>query len=385
MLSYLTYYSPSISEELWGLFPLLHEAFHTWACEYVNNLLVPIDNFISRSTERFITGGAMVGDTYTPYLTMVMSICRATLTTHAQQLGAEEQHGACKLLESLLHNCHGRIDPQMPEILSLALMRLEGLLATEDGRKKEGMVTLLYNVLSSSLHYNAGLALQVLQHRHQAGWHAALHAWMQHLTTCLKLRLHDLKCGVLAVASLLALPPAQAPDLIAKNPLLLVQSGVKLLQAMEQKRKAEEQRATAAAELPGDDDDDDDDDDEELDDDEDGGSESGGGIGSALKLYGGLGGGVMASDFFGDDFDDDDDLEDEEMYSTPLDAIDELVSFTDAVQAACAATPSLLAQAGLAPAQGAATAQLSAEDSATLHAVLQAGVAKKAQAAAAPA
>ena len=41
---------------------------------------------------------------------------------------------------------------------------------------------------------------------------------------------------------------------------------------------------------------------------------------------------------------------------TGLDAIDELVSFTDAVQAACAATPSLLAQAGLAPAQGAATA-----------------------------
>ena len=74
------------------------------------------------------------------------------------------------------------------------------------------MVTLLYNVLSSALHYNAALALQVLQHRHQAGWHATLHGWMQHLTTCPKLRLHDLKCGVLAVASLLALPPAQAPN-----------------------------------------------------------------------------------------------------------------------------------------------------------------------------
>ena len=52
------------------------------------------------------------------------------------------------------------------------------------------------------------------------------------------------------------------------------------------------------------------------------------------------------------------------------------------VQAACAASPSLLAMAGLAPAQGGAAAQLSAEDSATLHAVLAAGVAKKAQAAA---
>ena len=31
VLSYLTYYSPVISEELWGIFPRLHEAFHTWA------------------------------------------------------------------------------------------------------------------------------------------------------------------------------------------------------------------------------------------------------------------------------------------------------------------------------------------------------------------
>ena len=145
------------------IFPRLHEAFHTWAFEYVNNMLVPIDNFISRATERFITGGAMVGDEATPYLAMVMSICRATLTTHAQNLPDQEQHGACKLLESLLHNCHGRIDAQVPEVLSLALMRLEALLAAEEGRRKDGsvhsMVTLLYNVLSSALHYNAALAL----------------------------------------------------------------------------------------------------------------------------------------------------------------------------------------------------------------------------------
>ena len=250
VLSYLTYYSPAISDELWTIFPRLHEAFHTWAFEYVNNMLVPIDNFISRATERFITGGAMVGDEATPYLAMVMSICRATLTTHAQNLPDQEQHGACKLLESLLHNCHGRIDAQVPEVLSLALMRLEALLAAEEGRRKDGsvhsMVTLLYNVLSSALHYNAALALQVLQHRHQAGWHATLHGWMQHLTTCPKLRLHDLKCGVLAVASLLALPPAQAPEIISRNPLMLVQSGMTLLQAMEGKRAADKSDEAAA-------------------------------------------------------------------------------------------------------------------------------------------
>lgn len=314
------------------------------------------------------------GDTFTPYLTMVMSICRATLTTYADTLPDVEQHGACKLLESLLHNCHGRIDAQMPEVLTLALMRLECLLAKGDQQSKGGVVTLLYNILSSSLHYNAGLALQVLQHRHQADWHAVLHAWMQHLTTCARMRLHDYKCGVLAVASLLALPPTSAPEVIAKNPLLLVQSGLKLLQETEKKKESDKQKEAAAA--ADEEDDEEDDEDEELDDDEDAVSNNSRGLGSALKLYGGAGG-AMASDFFCDDFDDDDELEDEEMYSTPLDAIDELVCFTDAVQAACAATPSLLATTGLAPAGSGTVAQLSAEDTATLHAVLAAGVARK--------
>ena len=93
------------------------------------------------------------------------------------------------------------------------------------------------------------------------------------------------------------------------------------------------------------------------------------------------GGGIMASDFFGDDFDDDDDdIDEEEMYSSPLDAIDELIGFTDAVQAACGASPALLALAGLAPAVDGAAPQLSPEDSAVLNTILAAGVAKKAQA-----
>ena len=381
VLAYLTYYSPQISDGLWALFPLMHEAFHVWAFEYVNNLLVPIDNFISRATDRFVTGGAMVGDTYTPYLQMVLSICRATLTTHASSLPDHEQHGACKLMESLLHNCRGRIDAVVPDLLGLALSRLDGLLQAEEGERKEAMITLLYNVLSSALHYSPSLALQVLQHRSGAAWMGVLQAWMAHLQCSKKLRLHDLKCGVLAVASLLSLPPAEAPAVIAQNPLLLVQSGMKLLQAMEKKR-AEESEREARAKADDDGDDDDGDDDDDLDDDQDA-TDEGGLSGSALRIYGGLGnaGGIMASDFFGDDFDDDDDLDDEEMYSTPLDSIDELIGFTDAVQAACGASPALLALAGLAPAVDGAAPQLSPEDSAVLNTILAAGVAKKAQAA----
>ena len=56
------------------------------------------------------------------------------------------------------------------------------------------------------------------------------------------------------------------------------------------------------------------------------------------------------SAFSFDDFDDDfeDDLEEEEMYSTPLDKIDEYIAFADALQAASGGDPSLLCHLGLA-------------------------------------
>ena len=37
-----------ISEQMWSLWPQLIAAFHEWAVDYFENLLVPLDNFISR-------------------------------------------------------------------------------------------------------------------------------------------------------------------------------------------------------------------------------------------------------------------------------------------------------------------------------------------------
>ena len=45
-----------ISERMWTLWPLICEAFNTWAIDYFDNILVPLDNFISRDTDRFLAG-----------------------------------------------------------------------------------------------------------------------------------------------------------------------------------------------------------------------------------------------------------------------------------------------------------------------------------------
>ena len=70
------------------------------------------------------------------------------------------------------------------------------------------------------------------------------------------------------------------------------------------------------------------------------------------------------------------------MYSSPIDALDELVAFTDALQAAAAEDGGLLAKAGL-EAQAGVAAQLSADETAQLRQSVEGGVAKKAELAAA--
>ena len=39
---------------MWSLWPLLHTAYNDWAMDYLDNILVPLDNFISKGTEVFL-------------------------------------------------------------------------------------------------------------------------------------------------------------------------------------------------------------------------------------------------------------------------------------------------------------------------------------------
>jgi hypothetical protein len=41
---------------MWSLWPQLIACFHEWAVDYLENLIVPLDNFISRGTPHFLAG-----------------------------------------------------------------------------------------------------------------------------------------------------------------------------------------------------------------------------------------------------------------------------------------------------------------------------------------
>jgi hypothetical protein len=44
-----------ISERVWSLWPQIHQCFHEWAVDYFEHILVPVDNYITRGTETFLS------------------------------------------------------------------------------------------------------------------------------------------------------------------------------------------------------------------------------------------------------------------------------------------------------------------------------------------
>ncbi len=365
ILSYLTFYPPVLSEALFSMLPVLHEAFHTWARDYINQILAPLDNYIHKATEVFLTANSGA------YLQMAMEMCRGVLVgEEAEAMGDCDAFGGPKLIESLLHNCRGRIDALLPELVAMIHMRLH--LDDPDAQPGLGLTTLLYTALGSAFHYNPLLTLQILEHRQCQA--ALLTSWVGHLGKAPKLRAHDLKIALLAVASMLAMPSASAPPVVATNRLMLVRQGLQLQGRLITERANQERQ-----EQEEDDDDDDDDDEgaeldrEELGDDVDGTEED---ETATLRR-------LLNSDrkFNLDDFlkagghDDDDELDDEEEYTSPIDDLDELIEFSGALEAACGEDASLLAAVGLGPTPDGML--LSAEENAALRSYVQQAVQKK--------
>ena len=45
-----------ISPRMWELWPLLVSSYHSWAEDYLEHILVPLENYISRSAPVFLAG-----------------------------------------------------------------------------------------------------------------------------------------------------------------------------------------------------------------------------------------------------------------------------------------------------------------------------------------
>ncbi|XP_024396720.1 importin beta-like SAD2 [Physcomitrium patens] len=326
IVSYMTYFSPVISPNMWSLWPLMVDSVQEWAIDYFGNILVPLDNYVSRSTEHFLTS------TQPDYQSSLFKVLSTLMVD--EKFEDADIEPAPKLIEAVLQNCRGRVDQWLEPYLRISIERLRKT-------RKNYLKDLLVNVVANGLYYNASMTLTILQHLGVTS--EFFQTWFRMLYEVKKsgkplhfVREHDKKVCILGLASLLAVPTAAMPPELQAGLDQVFKALLKLLVAYK------EQRAEAAKLEEAEEDEEEEWDgtaddgvwDKEIDDDEedDGDGES---TEKLQKLA------AQAKAFsHADDSDSDfEDFADDEEFQAPIDNIDAFVFFSDVMKAISVSDP----------------------------------------------
>ncbi|KAE8712327.1 Importin beta-like SAD2 [Hibiscus syriacus] len=326
IVSYMTFFTPTISLDMWSLWPLMIEALADWAIDFFPNILVPLDNYVSRGTAHFL---ACKEPDYQHSLWNMISSIMAD-----KNLEDNDIEPAPKLIEVVFQNCRGQVDHWVEPYLRITLDRLN---QTEKSRLK----CLFIKVIANAVYYNAALTLGILNKF--AFMTEVFNLWFQLLQQVRKSgvranfkREQDKKVCCLGLTTLLALPGEQ----ISGEALGRVfRAALDLLVAYK------DQVAEAAKEEEVEDDDDMDgfqtDDDEDASDKEMGVDTEDEDEADSLRLQklAAQAKAFRGNDDDDDEYDSDDDSSDDEEMQSPIDDVDPFIFFVDTVKALQASDP----------------------------------------------
>ncbi|KAK4750955.1 hypothetical protein SAY87_004437 [Trapa incisa] len=325
IVSYMTFYSPTISLDMWSLWPLMIDALTDWAIDFFPNILVPLDNFISRGTGHFLT---CKEPDYQQNLFIMISHVMAD-----KNLEDSDIEPAPKLIEVVFQNCRGQVDHWVEPYLDITVKRLW---RTE----KSYLKCLLIQVIANALYYNAVLTIGVL---HKLGIAAEIfNRWFQMLQQVRKSgelanfkREHDKKVCCLGLVSLLALPADQLPDdALGRIFRVILDLLVKYKDQVAEATKATEAEDDDDMDGFQTDDEDDDGSDKEMGDESEDGDEA-----STMRLKRLAAQAKAFRPVDEDDDDSDDDFSDDEELQSPIDGVDPFVFFVDTIKAMQASSP----------------------------------------------
>ncbi|KDO50573.1 hypothetical protein CISIN_1g001585mg [Citrus sinensis] len=327
IVSYMTFFSPTISLEMWSLWPLMMEALADWAIDFFPNILVPLDNYISRGTAHFLT--CKEPDYQQSLWSMVSSIMAD------KNLEDGDIEPAPKLIEVVFQNCKGQVDHWVEPYLRITVERLRRA-------EKSYLKCLLVQVIADALYYNSSLTLSIL---HKLGVATEVfNLWFQMLQQVKKnglrvnfKREHDKKVCCLGLTSLLALTADQLPGEALGR---VFRATLDLLVAYK------EQVAEAAKDEEAEDDDDmdgfqtdDEDDDGDGSDKEMGVDAEDGDEADSIRLQKLAAQARAFRPHDEDDDDSDDDFSDDEELQSPIDEVDPFVFFVDTIKVMQASDP----------------------------------------------
>uniref|UniRef100_A0A0D3F549 Importin N-terminal domain-containing protein n=1 Tax=Oryza barthii TaxID=65489 RepID=A0A0D3F549_9ORYZ len=326
IVSYMTFFSPSISLDMWSLWPLMMEALNDWAIDFFENILVPLDNYVSRGSDHFL---ACKNPDYQQSLWSALSSIMMD-----QNMEDSDIEPAPKLIEVVFQNCKGNVDQWVEPYLSLTIDRLRRA-------HKPYLKCLLVQVIANAFYYNPSLTLATL---HKLGavteifniWFGMLEQVKKSGVRANFKREHDKKVCCLGLTSLISLPadhiPGEALNRIFKATLDL------LVAYKEQVAESKKQDDADGDDMDGFDGDEDEDDDEVESDKEMGLDEEDADEVNSLHLQ------KLAAEARGfqpaDEYDDsDDDFSDDEELQSPIDEVDPFILFVETVQGLQASDP----------------------------------------------
>ncbi|XP_052477048.1 importin beta-like SAD2 isoform X2 [Gossypium raimondii] len=324
IVSYMTFFSPTISLEMWSLWPLMIEALADWAIDFFPNILVPLDNYISRGTAHFLT--CKEPDYQQSLWNMISSVMAD------KNLEDNDIEPAPKLIEVVFQNCRGQVDHWVEPYLRITLDRLR---RTEKSRLK----CLLVQVIANSVYYNAVLTLSILNKLCVTT--EVFNLWFHLLQQVKKSGLlanfkreHDKKVCCLGLTSLLALPGEQFPGEALER---VFKATLDLLVAYKGQITAANEEEVEDDDMDGfqtDDEDDANASDKEMGVDAEDEDEA-----DNIRLQKLAAQAKAFHPTDDDDSDSDDDFSDDEELLSPIDEVDPFVFFVDTVKALQASDP----------------------------------------------
>jgi importin-7 len=224
VLTFLTFFQTTLSQEVWQAFPLIYLAFDQWAYDYLNMMVPCLQSYISKAPDVFLSSRAQLTEGIVPHIDLVSSMVAKTVAN--DRASEVECRYAFSLFMCILHNCPGKVDAYIPFINEVTLGKLGQQVNSESTKTRIS----IYQVLGSALHYQPQLELIELEKRGVT--QQVLVKWIQDSQTMD--RWLPRKLTVLGFSSILQIPICALPPSVTSIVPQLLETTVRLAIALKE-------------------------------------------------------------------------------------------------------------------------------------------------------
>lgn len=191
MIGTILFCVKQVSPTMWSIFPRIYKTFKTDALEYLEEMLPSLDNFIAYGKNVFLTD---------PEKQHQLIDIVFTVMNDADSREADRIRGI-QLIESMMLNLRGQIDPIIPKFVEMAYHALNKKIKTAPYRVH------CIEIVLNAIYYNPLMTLQLLE---QASWtNRFFELWFTNIENFP--RVHDKKLSILSLCALLEIPLDKLP------------------------------------------------------------------------------------------------------------------------------------------------------------------------------